>query len=219
VIDECGDGEWTRGVPVGGGDRGDPEFDQDGSGGCWLTDNVDGNSDVDNGTTTLISPQIDATNSGATISYARWYSNCGGPGSGEEVFTVDVSDDDGETWVNLEVVGPDDEESCGEWFEVTYRIGDYVQNTDAFRIRFIAADDNGSQTRVEAGIDAIVVQATECIEDPGIPGDINNDGLVNGTDLGLFLAMWGNLGGPADFNGDGEVTGADLGILIANWTG
>ena len=219
VIVECSDGGWDRGVPVGGGDRGDPPSDQDGSGACWLTDNVDGNSDVDNGTTTLISPRIDASNNGATISYARWYSNCGGPGSGQEIFTVDASDDDGVSWVNLEVVGPNDDESCGEWFEVNFRISDFLENTDAFRIRFIAADDNGSQTRVEAGIDNIVLKSTECVENPGVPGDMNNDGLVNGTDLGLFLAVWGDFGGPGDFNGDEIVDGADLGFLIAGWTG
>lgn len=219
VIDDCNDGEWTRGNPVGGGDRGDPATDYDGSGSCWLTDNVDGNTDVDGGTTTLISPQIDASNVGTKISYARWYYNCGGPGSDQEVFTVDVSDDDGNTWTNLEVVGPQNDETCGGWFEVSFFVGDYVDNTDSFRIRFIAADDVGQQTLVEAAIDAIIVSATECNEDPGILGDMNNDGLVNGTDLGLFLALWGNFGGPADFNDDGEVTGGDLGILIANWTG
>ena len=49
------------------------------------------------------------------------------------------------------------------------------------------------------------------------PADINCDGIVNGGDLGLLIADWGQLGGPADINGDGLVNGADLGLLIAAW--
>ena len=56
-----------------------------------------------------------------------------------------------------------------------------------------------------------------------LPGDINNDGQVNGADLGLMLAAWGPCvdpsNCPADLNGDGTVDGADLGTLLASWTG
>ncbi|MAC74861.1 MAG: hypothetical protein CMJ22_04655 [Phycisphaerae bacterium] len=50
------------------------------------------------------------------------------------------------------------------------------------------------------------------------PADLNQDGRVNGADLGLMLAAWGGRG-PADLNGSGSVTGADLGLLLAAWTG
>ena len=50
------------------------------------------------------------------------------------------------------------------------------------------------------------------------PADLNDDGRVNGADLGLMLAAWGGRG-PADLNGSGSVTGADLGLLLAAWTG
>ena len=57
----------------------------------------------------------------------------------------------------------------------------------------------------------------------GIPGDINNDGQVNGADLGLLLAAWGVCVDPAncpgDFNEDGQINGSDLGTLLAYWTG
>ncbi len=55
---------------------------------------------------------------------------------------------------------------------------------------------------------------------PGLPpvvGDLNGDGVVDGADLGLLLAAWGQAGGPADLNGDLFVDGGDLGILLANW--
>ena len=51
-----------------------------------------------------------------------------------------------------------------------------------------------------------------------IPGDLNNDGLVSGSDIGIFLALFGQTGPKGDLNGDGFVNGIDLGILLANWS-
>ena len=43
-------------------------------------------------------------------------------------------------------------------------------------------------------------------------GDLNNDGVVNALDLGLFKKAFGNSTNPdADFNGDGRVNALDLG--------
>jgi Dockerin type I domain len=47
-------------------------------------------------------------------------------------------------------------------------------------------------------------------------GDLNCDGAVNGTDLGLLMSQWGS-SGSADLNGDGVVNGTDLGRLIGAW--
>ncbi len=56
----------------------------------------------------------------------------------------------------------------------------------------------------------------------GLAADINGDGVVGGSDLGLLLAMWGRCPGRgpcgADLNGDGVVDGADLGILLSEWS-
>jgi hypothetical protein len=51
---------------------------------------------------------------------------------------------------------------------------------------------------------------------PGNPADLNLDGAVDGVDLGIMLASWGQ-GGTGDLNGDGTIDGVDLGILLANW--
>jgi hypothetical protein len=54
-----------------------------------------------------------------------------------------------------------------------------------------------------------------------IPGDLNNDGVVDGADLLILLAAWGPCEDdkkcPADLDGDGVVDGADLLILLSNW--
>jgi phosphodiesterase/alkaline phosphatase D-like protein len=46
--------------------------------------------------------------------------------------------------------------------------------------------------------------------------DLNGDGAVDGTDLGLLLVQWGGAGS-ADLNGDGTVDGADLALLLSTW--
>lgn len=52
-----------------------------------------------------------------------------------------------------------------------------------------------------------------------VPGDIDQDGDVDGSDLGVLLAAWGPCpsGCAADINGDGVVDGLDLGTLLAGW--
>ena len=53
----------------------------------------------------------------------------------------------------------------------------------------------------------------------GLQGDLNGDGLVDGADLGLMLALFGSDDPTEDLNGDGVVGGADLGLLLIDWTG
>ena len=49
-------------------------------------------------------------------------------------------------------------------------------------------------------------------------GDFNNDGDIDGYDLGMMFAGWG-MDGETDINDDGVTNGLDLGILLENWTG
>lgn len=50
-------------------------------------------------------------------------------------------------------------------------------------------------------------------------GDFNEDGSVDGLDLGVMLASWGASGplDPADITGDGWIDANDLGALLAAW--
>jgi murein tripeptide amidase MpaA len=213
------DGAWDRGVPVDC-DRGDPPFDGDGSGQCYLTDNSSSggcNSDVDDGSTRLISPILDASDPDAVISYRRWYSNTEGDNPQEDTFVIDVSDDGGASWRGLETVGPAGPEVNGGWYTRTFRIADIPEmtNTDQFRIRFIASD-LGDGSVVEAGVDAVAIKSYAC--DEGIVGDLNDDGSVNVLDLLMLLDAWGPCDEcPEDLNGDGAVNVTDLLLLLANW--
>lgn len=49
--------------------------------------------------------------------------------------------------------------------------------------------------------------------------DVNSDGVVNATDLAVYLAAWGQrCECPWDFNGDGLVGAADLAELLGSWS-
>jgi len=53
----------------------------------------------------------------------------------------------------------------------------------------------------------------------GPSSDLNEDGSVDGADLGLLFASWGGTSGPADLNVDQLVDGADVAILFNYWSG
>jgi hypothetical protein len=53
---------------------------------------------------------------------------------------------------------------------------------------------------------------------PPLVGDLDDDGDVDGADLGLLLAGWGSDNPLTDLNDDGTTDGADLGLLLSSWT-
>lgn len=210
-------GNWDRGVPVGGGDRGDPPTDADGSGQCYLTQNTDGDSDVDGGTTTLESPVLDASDANSYVEYWRWYSNTFGGSPNADIMVVEVSDDGGSSWALLETVGPSGIETDGEWFQKQFRVSDFVANTANFRVRF-SASDLGDGSVVEAGVDGVRIIVLECDDTTPCEGDVDGSGQTDTVDLLALLAAWGSCPGcPEDLDGDGNVNTVDLLAMLAAW--
>jgi len=169
------DGHWDRGVPAGGGLRGDPLNDYDGSGQCYLTDNVAGNSDVDGGTTILTSPVFNLGTQDARISFALWYSNNFGAAPFEDILYIYLSNDNGDNWSYVMQVGPE-ERAGGDWYEYELWVSEYLTPTNEMKIAFSVTDD-GSGSVVEAALDAFVVAAYECT--PIIPCCIGYTGNSN----------------------------------------
>ena len=200
------DGAWDRGVPVGGGDRGDPATDFDGSGQCYLTDNVDGNSDVDDGSTTLTSPVLDLTGlDGASITYAFWYDNEFGGNANEDVFEIEISDNGGSTWVSVESYNA----NTNVWNQRAVVVNDFVSSTNQVQMRFTASDLGGGSV-VEAGLDAFKLQVCPLMDPVLAAGNVGLNGgggphdvlMVNGSAGGGLRRVLSGLNQPLTFSMD-----------------
>jgi hypothetical protein len=161
-----------------------------------------GDFDIDNGTTTLTSPAINATPpegftaSEIYVSYARWYSNDQGSAPGQDTMPVEISSNNGATWTALETVN----ENLNAWTVKTFRVSDFVTPTATLRVRFVARD-LGSGSVVEAGVDDFRVFANGC----PCRADFNNDGTSDFFDYLDFAAAFAAEDAAADFNGDSVV--------------
>ncbi|MEO1007783.1 MAG: GC-type dockerin domain-anchored protein [Planctomycetota bacterium] len=186
-------GSWDRGVPGPFG-RGAPSADFDGSGSAYVTGNsVD--EDVDGGPTVLTSPIIDLSGApdNAVLSYARWFSN----DDGDDVLTVEISDDAGATWTRIESTGDE-----AFWRVVRVPISDFASLTNQVQLRFTTSD-NPNDSVTEAAIDAISIDGLACGD---CRADIDGDGDLTVFDFLAFQNLFNAGDLAADFDGDGALT-------------
>ncbi len=160
-------GWWERGVPIAdpGVEYDAPLDDYDGSGQCYLTENI-WKRDVDWGPTHLISPTIDlSTTTDPVLRYARWWFN---DDQDADPMDVEISNDNGGTWFTIETVT----NIPPGWVEQTVYITDYITPlTSQMKIRFSVIDGtypdpppDNNNSKDEGGIDAFEVFEVECGE-------------------------------------------------------
>lgn len=199
-------GAWVRGVPGNFG-RSDPIGDADGSGRCWVTGNTNA-QDVDGGPTVLTSGSYDLSGAAnAVLSYARWHRT--DDASGADNLRVELSDDNGASWVLVESV-PD---TPGGWARVSVGVGEHVGLTDGVRVRF-TVQDTPNDSVTESGVDDLRIVEASC--GPGCSAaDLNADGDIDLDDVDAFVGAFlgGSLG--ADVDGNGSLDLDDVDAFVA----
>ncbi len=153
--DNATSGKWIRDIPIGtiaqpGADHSPGDQDKM----CWVTGNAPANTspgenDVDDGKTTLQTIAYDLTKyKNPVIRYWRWYSNDHGSAANQDEWVVQISNDDGRTWKDLERT----KQSIDDWSAMVFSVKDFIQLTDKMRVRFISSDYPPSSL-VEAAVD------------------------------------------------------------------
>ena len=158
-VNGASSGQWQRGVPVN--DSGwdyDPATDGDGSGSAYLTQNQNGNTDVDGGSVVLSSPVLDMSGGGAVVSY-HYYLYLSND-NGTDKLLVEVSANGGSgPWTTIA-----SHTSSGG---LTWRTHAIDMSTTGvtlgsnMMVRF-TANDGDPQSIVEAGVDGFEVASVSC---------------------------------------------------------
>ncbi len=218
-------GAWVRVDPIGttnSGSPAQPEDDNPAGVGtlCYVTGQglaggSAGAADVDGGPTILTSPLLDASALfEPRISFARWlYSNS------TDTMVIELSNNDGATWVTLETVTNDP-----RWLTREFRVADYVIPTAQMRIRFSVAD-NPNNSVTEGAVDDVRLTSFTC-ETPILPGDMNCDAVIDAIDVSAFVQALLDPDGytaafpsctisRGDVNGDQSVNGADINGFVS----
>ena len=158
-------GVWERVDPIG--TTAQPEDDSTPAPGvyCWVTGQCSGSlcipcalgcNDIDGGVTTLLSPVYDLSGaSTARIKYDRWYSNNTGAEPDADFWVVDVSNDGGASWTNVENTSV----SAATWTTVSVDIDALFGTPGQVKLRFRASDLAGGSV-VEAAVDEVRVLAS-----------------------------------------------------------
>ncbi|MDF1838263.1 MAG: choice-of-anchor B family protein [Planctomycetota bacterium] len=170
---------------------------------CWFTGQGRPNfaantSDVDDGTTTLLTSVMDlSANPGARIEYQRWYVNDGNANVDDSMW-IDITAD-GTTWVNVETLGPGHPEASGGWFHHAFMASDFITPSAQVQVRF-RVSDTGQESLVEGMIDEFHVSEVIC--PAGSMANYCDPAIANSTGL------------PAVISGTGSVTAGDNNLTL-----
>ena len=154
-------GNWERGFPYGTDSGSAPLGDVINDCGDYAF--VTGNSmlqtpdsdDVDEGTTSLISPVIDlSTYTDPYVNYSRWFYNFYGPLAVDDTLRVMVSN--GTQTVEIDKTGSLGSVQ-GQWIEKSIRISDYILLTSTMQFFFNTSDENPNINITEAAVDRFFI--------------------------------------------------------------
>jgi hypothetical protein len=143
--------------------------------------------------------------------------SAGGAGS------AGVSDDG--TRIGYTIISPQTGKTEGAFYEVasgqTTSIGNFGFSCDVSATSCWGVSGDGytivGTARTAAGVQGFILDLPRPAQ---CPADFNDDGAVNGDDLGVLLGAWGACPSSAcepDLNDDGAVNGDDLGVLLGAW--
>ena len=148
---------------------------------------------------------------GYSITGGRVYRGCAMPDMQGIYFYVDYSTNN--SW-SMRMVNGVVTEFVSRNSELRTAVGGQTVN----QVVAFGEDAKGELYMADHGgqIYKIIPAAGEVVCPTPNPNDLNNDGLVDGADLGILLGNWGG-SGAGDIDNSGTVDGADLGILLGGW--
>ena len=153
-------GNWERGFPYGTDSGSAPLGDVIND--CGEYAFVTGNSplqhpdadDVDEGTTSLISPVIDLSGfNNPYVNYSRWFYNLFGPLQVDDTLRVIVSN--GTQMVEIDKIGAGSLQ--GQWIEKSLRLSDYISLTNTMQFFFNTSDEDPNINITEAALDRFFI--------------------------------------------------------------
>ncbi len=160
-------GTFTNGLPV------QPEDDHTPDPGvfCFVTGQGEPGGaasagDVDGGKTTLTTPTFDLSNVPVpSLEYWRWYTDDLGNNPNDDVWVVQISNDGGSSWIDLERT----QVSSNSWQFKQFAVDEYITPTSTVSVRFVAADRAGGSL-LEAAVDDLRIVST--LDITGVTGTI-----------------------------------------------
>lgn len=161
--DNATTGEWEQNFPIGSFNDDGTEvapsqqyMPGDDAEYCFLTgqssspDAPIGENDIDDGKTTLQSPLMDLSEYADPIfTYRRWYTNSppSGANPNADWWEVRLSEDGGNSWINVEATKTSD----ASWRKVAFKVKDYAENLNQLMLQFIASDSIRPGQNLEGG--------------------------------------------------------------------